>query len=467
MAAPARFRAWIVAFTLWFPVMDACAQAPDFTALVERYSAAVVSINAEGPAGSEGSPFDYFRHFFDRPPGSPGVPGLPGPGIPDVPGAPDLQPPMVSMGSGFLISTDGWVITNAHVIEGAESVTIGLSDRREFTARVVGIDRPTDIALLKVEGANLPSTTLGNSSSLKVGQWVLAMGSPFGLERTATQGIISALGRTLPGDSYVPFIQTDAAVNPGNSGGPLFSLDGRVIGINSQIYSNSGGYMGVSFAIPINTAMEVVDQLKKTGRVERGWLGILIQDITPDLAKSFGLDAPRGALVSEVLKDGPGAKAGLQVGDVIVRFNNIPVQRSSELPPLVARTKPGTEVTLAVVRDKKERRITVRVEQLPDQPDETPAPEPTPSSSRIGVQVAPLPERLQGQMEGVLVTTVTGGAAARAGIQPGDVIVRIDTTRIRDVETFEKVVAQLPSKKPIPILVLRGGGTFFLTITLP
>jgi serine protease Do len=380
---------------------------------------------------------------------------------------PDFQPPMISMGSGFLISTDGWVITNAHVIEGADEVTIGLSDRREFTARVVGVDRPTDIALLKVEAINLPSTTLGNSNGLKVGQWVLAMGSPFGLERTATQGIISALGRTLPGDSYVPFIQTDAAVNPGNSGGPLFSLDGKVIGINSQIYSNSGGYMGVSFAIPINTAMEVVDQLKKNGRVERGWLGILIQDITPDLAKSFGLDRPRGALVSEVLQKGPAAKAGLQVGDVIVRFNTVAVQRSSELPPMVARTKPGTQITLTVVREGKEIKVPVRIEQLPDQPEQEAPPEPTPSSSRIGVQVAPLPDRLKGQVEGVLVTGVTGGAAARAGIQPGDVILRINNGKVGSVEAFEKIVAELPAGQPIPILVLRGGGTFFLSITLP
>ncbi|MGE0081007.1 MAG: DegQ family serine endoprotease [Thiohalomonadaceae bacterium] len=449
---------WAPALVLWLTLAAGTTIAqgqPDFTVLVERYGSAVVSVNAETPVGGfgqmpipEDSPFyDYFRRFFEIPPRGP------------------QMRPEVSMGSGFIISSNGFVLTNAHVLEGAKTVTIGLKDRRELKARVVGVDRPTDIALLKVEADKLPVVQLGNSNQLKVGQWVLAIGSPFGLEHTATQGIISALGRSLPGDSYVPFIQTDAAVNPGNSGGPLFDLDGRVIGVNSQIYSNSGGYMGVSFAIPINVAMEVAEQLKTTGKVQRGWLGVLVQDVTPELARSFGLERAQGALVSRVLPEGPAGKAGIEVGDVITAYNGKAIERSSDLPPLVARTRPGERATLGIVRGGKSRDIRITVEQLPETPEaETPV---QPPPGRLGITVGALPPPMAKEMQGVLVLGVGDGPAAQAGIREGDVIQRIDNTRVTSPEEFERLVEKLPAGKPIPVLIARGGDSYFVTLTLP
>jgi serine protease Do len=450
---------WAPALLLWLTTAGCgtpLAQAqPDFTALVDRYGAAVVSVNAETPISGYGqmpfpedSPFfDYFRRFFETPPQGP------------------QMRPEVSMGSGFIISRDGFILTNAHVLEGAKTVTIGLKDHREFKAKVIGLDRPTDIALLKVEAENLPVVRLGNSNQLRVGQWVLAIGSPFGLEQTATQGIISALGRSLPGDSYVPFIQTDAAVNPGNSGGPLFNLDGRVIGVNSQIYSNSGGYMGVSFAIPINVAMEVVDQLKTTGKVERGWLGVLVQDVTAELAKSFGLENAAGALVSRVLAEGPAGKAGIEVGDVITAYNGEPIRRSSDLPPLVARTRPGDTATLTVVRGGKARDVKITVEQLPEAPEAQAPAEPPPG--RLGLTVGALPPAIAGEMQGVLVLGVGEGPAAQAGIREGDIIQRINNTAVNSPEEFERLVEKLPTGQPIPVLIARDGDSYFVTLTLP
>lgn len=449
---------WAPRLLLWLTLVAGAPLAqgqPDFTVLVERYGDAVVSVNAETPAGGlgqmpipEDSPFfDYFRRFFEIPPQGP------------------QMRPEISMGSGFIISGDGFILTNAHVLEGAKTVSIGLKDRRELKARVVGVDRPTDIALLKVDANELPVVQLGNSNQLKVGQWVLAIGSPFGLEQTATQGIISALGRSLPGDSYVPFIQTDAAVNPGNSGGPLFNLDGRVIGVNSQIYSNSGGYMGVSFAIPINVAMEVVEQLKTTGKVSRGWLGVLVQDVTPELARSFGLDKAQGALVSRVLPQGPAGKAGVEVGDVITGYNGKAIERSSDLPPLVARTRPGQRGTLTVVRGGKSREVPITIEQLPETPASEPSPQPPPG--RLGITVGPLPPQMAQEMRGVLVLGVGDGPASEAGIREGDVIQRIDNTRVTSPEEFERLVEKLPAGKPIPVLITRGGDSFFVTLTLP
>ena len=452
---------WAPALLFWLtlmgPVGSAAQAQPDFTQLVERYGSAVVSINAEAAVGGgygqmpfpEDSPFfDYFRRFFETPPGQ----------------GPQMRPE-VSMGSGFIISQDGFIITNAHVLEGAKTVSIGLHDQRELKAEVIGIDQPTDIALLKVDARNLPVVRLGDSNRLRVGQWVLAIGSPFGLEQTATQGIISALGRALPGDSYVPFIQTDAAVNPGNSGGPLFDLDGRVIGVNSQIYSNSGGYMGVSFAIPVNVAMDVVEQLKTTGKVERGWLGVLVQDVTPDLAKSFGLQQAQGALVSRVLEKGPAGNAGIEVGDVIIAYNGKPIRRSSDLPPLVARTRPGQTATLTVVRQGKSRDVKLTVEQLPEAPE---AQAPTaPPPGRLGITVGPLPPALASETQGVLVLGVGDGPAVRAGIREGDIIQRVDNTAVKSPEEFERLVEKLPAEQPIPVLIARDGDSYFVTLTLP
>jgi len=445
---------------IWSTVAPA-AEYPDFVTLVERYSPAVVSIQTKSepkerprrghPSIPENSPFhDYFKRFFDE--------------MPDLPAQ-----PRSSVGSGFIVSADGYIVTNAHVVEDVGSIVVGLSDRSELTAQVIGKDKRSDIALLKVKtDAALPTVKLGDAGKVKVGQWVLAIGSPFGFERTATQGIISALGRNLPSDNYVPFIQTDAAVNPGNSGGPLFNLDGEVIGVNSQIYSRSGGYQGVSFAIPVDVAMDVVDQLKSGGKVARGWLGVLIQEVTPDLAQSFGLDKPRGALVGQVMAEGPAHDAGVKTGDIIVAFNGQPVKHSSDLPLLVGRTRPGTRAALAVIRDGKEHTLTVQIEQLPDEGKLQQAIIAEPSSdNRLGLTVTELPPDQRKQNGGVLVKDVDDGPATSAGIRPGDVIARINNADVSDVGQFAELVKQLPAGRPIPVLVRRDNGALFLALTIP
>lgn len=441
------------------------ADVPDFTQLVEQYSSAVVSINAtpgeqESSGGSdilprlpipEDSPFhDYFRRFFEQ--------------LPEAPS----QRPRTSLGSGFIISADGYIMTNAHVTEDADKITVGLNDRRELSAKVVGKDPRSDIALLKIEADNLPVVEIGDSSKLKVGQWVLAIGSPFGFEHTATQGIISALGRSLPSDTYVPFIQTDAAVNPGSSGGPLFNLDGEVIGINSQIYSRTGGYMGLSFAIPINVAMDVADQLKQYGKVSRGWLGVMIQEVTPDLARSFDLDKPHGALVSQVMEDSPAQKAGVKAGDIIVSFNGTAINRSAELPPLVGRVRPGTKAPVTVIRDGEEKTLQIEIEELPEEPMQRAAAEPAPAN-RLNLTVANLtPEQRERQdTQGVAVKEVNQGPAAQAGIRPGDIIVRLNNQPVNDVAEFERLVKELPAGRPVPVLIQRGDGALFLAVTIP
>ncbi|HRC71468.1 MAG TPA: DegQ family serine endoprotease [Candidatus Competibacter sp.] len=455
---------WLLAVLglLWAATVRA-AEYPDFVTLVERYSPAVVSIQTKSepkeqrprrghPAIPENSPFhDYFKRFFEE--------------MPDMPSG-----PRSSVGSGFIISADGYVVTNAHVVEDMSSIVVGLSDRTELAAQVIGADKRSDIALLKVKtDTKLPTVKFGDSAKVKVGQWVLAIGSPFGFERTATQGIISALGRNLPSDNYVPFIQTDAAVNPGNSGGPLFNLDGEVIGVNSQIYSRSGGYQGVSFAIPIDVATEVIDQLKTGGKVARGWLGVMIQEVTPELAQSFGLDKPRGALVGQVLADGPAQKAELKTGDIIVAFNGQPVQHSSDLPLLVGRTRPGASAALTVVREGKEHTLNAKIEQLPDEAKLQPAPnDKAPTADRLGLTVVDLPpeKRKQGG-SGVLVKEIADGPAASAGIRPGDIISRINNVDVSDAGQFADLLKQLPVGRPLPVLVRRENGALFLALTIP
>ena len=403
------------------------------------------------PSIPENSPFhDYFKKFFEQ--------------MPDLP-----SQPQSSVGSGFILSPDGYIVTNAHVVEDMDSIVVGLHDRTELPAQIIGKDSRSDIALLKVKAdASLPTVKLGDAHKLKVGQWVLAIGSPFGFERTATQGIISALGRNLPSDNYVPFIQTDAAVNPGNSGGPLFNLDGEVIGVNSQIYSRSGGYQGVSFAIPIDVAMDVVDQIKAGGKVSRGWLGVLIQEVTPELAQSFNLDKPRGALVGQVMADSPAQKAGVKTGDIIVAFNGQPVRHSSDLPLMVGHTRPGTSTPLAVIRDGKEQTLTIQLEELPEDTKLQQAIAEPPSRNRLGLIVTEVPhdKRKKGD-QGVLVKDVADGPAASAGIRPGDVIVRLNNVEITDTGQFVDVVKQLPSSRPIPVLVKRDSGSLFLALTVP
>jgi serine protease Do len=435
------------------------AEFPDFTELVELYSPAVVSINATGersgphlgppPGIPEDSPFyEYFKRFFEQ--------------------EPEFGPPspLASKGSGFIISADGLVLTNAHVLEGANEVLVGLSDRSELKAEVVGADPRSDVALLKVDADNLPTVKIGDPSTLKVGQWVLAIGSPFGFDYTATQGIISSLGRNLPSGGYVSFIQTDAAVNPGNSGGPLFNLNGEVIGVNSQIYTRSGGYQGVSFAIPIDVAMDVAEQLKTTGRVSRGWLGVMIQEVTSELAESFGLDKPKGALVGQVLVDSPAEAAGLAAGDIIVAFNDQPVGTSRELPPMVGRIRPGKAATVTVIRDGKEQVLTVTIEELPD--DLQKRAYLGGARNRLKLKVSDLPAELRSETKGVSVNEVEeDGPAGRAGIQPGDIIVRLNNKDVIDTNQFEALVKELPEDKPLPVLVQRGEGALFLALTIP
>lgn len=459
------FRLPVVLGLLWSMAVGA-AEYPDFATLVEHYSPAVVSIQTKIEAKDrerdrdqgrrdrspfpENSPFhDYFKKFFEQ--------------MPDI-----AAQPRSSVGSGFIISADGYIVTNAHVVEDVDSIVVGLNDRTELPAQVIGKDRRSDIALLKVKtDAALPAVKIGDVQKAKVGQWVLAIGSPFGFERSATQGIISALARNLPNDNYVPFIQTDAAVNPGNSGGPLFNLDGDVIGVNSQIYSRSGGYQGVSFAIPIDVAMDVVEQLKAGGKVTRGWLGVLIQEVTPELAQSFGLDKPHGALIGQVMADGPAQGAGIKAGDIIIAFNGQPVRHSSDLPLMVGRTRPGTSVPISVIRDGKEQTLTLQIKELPEDAKLQRAMTEPSARNRLGLAVVELPagQRKKGD-QGVLVKDVDEGPAANAGIQPGDVIVRINNQEINDVGRFAELVKDLPTGRPIPVLVKRENGALFLALTL-
>ncbi len=400
----------------------------------------------------DNSPFrDFFREFGQRQP---------------------REREMQGSGSGFIVSADGKILTNAHVVEGADTVTVRFSDNTEHLAKVVGKDKQTDVALLKVDAKNLPTVKLGNSDQLSVGEWVLAIGSPFGLDYSATQGIVSALSRSLPNESYVPFIQTDVAVNPGNSGGPLFNTRGEVVGINSQIYSNTGSYAGLSFAIPINTVRSVMVQLDKSGHVTRGWLGVQIQNVTSDLAQSFGMDKPHGALVGGVDSDGPAGKAGVQTGDVILSFNGQAVHDSADLPPLVGATPVGSKVDLKLLRDGRELTVRPTVGTLKDAARQAAVPKAGATSKavlNVGVQALTDAQRKQLDIGsgGVLITQVKPGPAARAGIQPGDVVLKIGGKEIKDPEHFVSLVRDLPRGKPIAFLIQRQQGRLFVAVNLP
>ncbi len=437
---------------------------PDFRTLVKQNQAAVVNISTtqSRPEGAEGFGFDLpenhpFNEFFRRF----GQPNMPAPR------------PAQSLGSGFIISDDGTVLTNAHVVKDADEIVVRLSDQRELQAELVGLDERSDVAVLKIDASGLPTLKLGNSDTLEVGEWVLAIGSPFGLDFTATQGIVSALGRSLPSDSYVPFIQTDVAVNPGNSGGPLLNTQGQVVGINSQIYSRSGGYQGVSFAIPINTAMQVARQIESQGYVSRGWLGVSIQNVTQDLARSFGLDRPRGALVANVLEDSPAAKAGIEPGDIILEFNGQSVSSSSALPPIVGETPVGSRVPVLVLRDGKRKTLKAKIEELKDQdgravPARSSQDE---SMTGLGVQVRDLTdderETLGIERGGVVIVGMErDGPAARAGIRKGDVIRRVGRSSIDSARQLRKLVDDLPKGKPVSVLVQRGDNPLFVAITI-
>ena len=441
---------------------------PDFSTLVQQNEAAVVNITVTGKK----QPAVVMRGFPDEDeednPLAPFFKQFPMPPMPH--GGKNM--PVQGFGSGFIISADGYLITNYHVVDGTEKITVKLNDKREFPAKVIGRDSQSDIALLKIAATGLPTVSFGDADSLKVGQWVFAIGAPFGLERTATKGIVSALGRSLPNDTYVPFIQTDVPINPGNSGGPLFDLDGKVVGVNSQIFSRSGGYMGLSFAIPANVAMEVVAQLKADGQVTRGWMGVTLQEVTQDLARSFNLEQPRGALVAEVSADGPAVRAGLKAGDIIVAYAGKPVNDSADLPPLVGSTKPGASKTLTVIRDGKEREITVTLGQLPDKnkdKDELALNRaPDDGSPRLNVVVADLPAGQRGRGEGgVRVQQVGPGPAAEAGVQPGDILVSLNNQKIRDAAHLQQLVKELPRGKRVPLLVKRDEGALYLAVEIP
>ncbi|HWI15776.1 MAG TPA: DegQ family serine endoprotease [Burkholderiales bacterium] len=439
------------------PSAPAAAALPDFTSLVAANGPAVVNITVtqkaektafEGmPQGMD--PSDPFYQFFRRF-------GMPAPGNPA---------PAHGLGSGFIVSPDGLILTNAHVVADASEVTVKLTDKREFRAKVVGVDRPTDVAVIRIDAKDLPTVKLGDSNQVKVGEWVVAIGSPYGFENTVTSGIVSAKARTLPDETYVPFLQTDVAVNPGNSGGPLFNMRGEVVGINSQIYSRSGGYQGLSFAVPIDVAVQVKDQLLKHGTVTRGRLGVTIQDVNQALADSFGLKQPGGALVSAVEKDSPAAKAGIEPGDVITRYGDTAITGSSQLPVVVASTTPGKRVPIEVVRKGKTRTIDVAVGELKSAKVAAAAIDAA-TPGKLGVAVRPLAaaERQQLGVKSGLVVEQVSGPAARAGLQPGDVILSLNGTPVTTADQLKGLLAK--AGKHVAVLVQREDMKTFVPIDL-
>ncbi|MDF3931491.1 DegQ family serine endoprotease [Pseudomonas citronellolis] len=448
------------------------AELPDFTTLVEKASPAVVNISttqkvpdqvASGQMPDlEGLP-PMFRDFIERsmPRGQGGQRTPKG-------GQREAQ----SLGSGFIISDDGYVMTNNHVVADADEIVVRLSDRSEHKAKLIGADARSDVALLKIDAKGLPTLKLGDSDKLKVGEWVLAIGSPFGFDHSVTAGIVSAKGRSLPNENYVPFIQTDVAINPGNSGGPLLNLQGEVVGINSQIFTRSGGFMGLSFAIPIDVAMNVADQLKKGGKVSRGWLGVVIQEVSKDLAESLGLDKPAGALVAQLVQDGPAAKGGLQVGDVILSLNGQTINESADLPHLVGGMKPGDKASLEVFRDGSRKTLDMTIGNLPDEDEEVAAIEgqgAERSSNRMGVTVADLTAEQRKSLDikgGVVIKDVQDGPAAMIGLRPGDVITHLNNRQVESAKSFADIAKGLPKDKSVSMRVLRQGRASFITFKL-
>ena len=445
------------------------AQLPDFTEMVKTNGVAVVNISTTQKASPEaenapeeqqlpeGMPpelEEFFKRFLEEQGGG------------------YVPRDTTSLGSGFIISPDGYVLTNSHVVKDADEIVVKLSDRRELLAKVIGSDARTDVALLKVEAKDLPAVTIGDPNKLQVGEWVLAIGSPFGFEQSVTAGIVSAKGRSLPGGNYVPFIQTDVAINPGNSGGPLFNMDGKVVGINSQIYSRTGGFMGLSFSIPMDVVMNVVEQIKVSGKASHGWLGVQIQDVTRELAESFGMKKPQGALVSKIIPGSPADKADLQIGDIITEFNGQQIETSGDLPPMVGITPIDEKATLKIIRQGENKTIEFKVGLLPDENEQlAKAKQPSkPANKRLGVSVIDLTdvqrEALQVAKNGVLVQEVAKGVAKEAGIQRGDVILRIQNNIVRDVADFDKIVKKLPAGQSVAILIQRQGNPVFLAIKL-
>lgn len=468
MKARVLFQGWVLALCWMAGAAQAANSLPDFTQLVEKEGKAVVNISTTGTVkesadnalGQEEDPFDLFRRF-----------GFPVPPARSQPREYKTQ----SLGSGFIIESNGYVMTNAHVIANADEITVKLTDKRAFKAKVVGSDARTDVALLKIDATDLPKVDLGDVNKLKVGEWVVAIGSPFGLESSVTAGIVSAKERSLPDENFVPFIQTDTAVNPGNSGGPLFNLNGEVVGINSQIYSRSGGYMGLSFAIPIDVAMKVVGELKAHGKVARARLGVSIQEVNEDLAKSFGLSKPAGALVGGVDKSGPADKAGVKAGDILLMLDGQTIASTGDLLKLVGNLKPGTKVTLQIWRDKVSRNLDVILGEL-EAADSNSAKreyrngkvQPN-DAGRFGWQLQELDPRQQktlGVKFGLLVRGVSG-ASAKAGLEAGDVIVGVAAHELTSVEQFRQLLSAVKAGDAVPLRIIRQGQSLFLTLKVP
>ncbi|MEO8164234.1 MAG: DegQ family serine endoprotease, partial [Betaproteobacteria bacterium] len=447
------FRTAVLFLLLWVPPLSfsQVQGLPDFSDLVDKQGPAVVNVSTTSTAHGAGAPspvpeddpfYDFFRRF----------------------GPPPRDYETRSLGSGFIVSADGYILTNAHVVDMADEVTVKLNDKREYKAKVIGADKRTDVAVIKIEATGLPAVRIGDPEKLRVGEWVLAIGSPFGFESTVTAGIVSAKGRSLPQENYVPFIQTDVAINPGNSGGPLFNLKGEVVGINSQIYSRTGGFMGLSFAIPIDVAMDISNQLRTTGRVSRGRIGVVIQEVTRELADSFGLPKSAGALVNSVEKGGPADKAGIEASDVILKFDGKLVTSSSDLPRIVAQTRPGSKVTAQIWHKGAPRDITITVGEMPE---EKVAQRPVRKEGKPGNVVARLglalselsPEQRRelGASAGLLVEEAQG-AAAKAGIRRGDVLMAINNQDVKSVEQLNQLLGQFEKARSVALLIRRGDG---------
>ncbi|HZR68966.1 MAG TPA: DegQ family serine endoprotease [Burkholderiales bacterium] len=461
----------LVALSLWLPLVlyAQVRELPDFSDLAEKQAPAVVNISTtqtrerratpQIPDLDENDPlYDFFRRFIPRQPG---------------PGQGPRQFESRSLGSGFIIGTDGYILTNAHVVDAADEITVRLTDKREFKARVIGADKRTDIALLKIDAGSLPTVRFGDPNRLRVGEWVVAIGSPFGFDSTVTAGIVSAKGRSLPQENFVPFIQTDVAINPGNSGGPLFNLKGEVVGINSQIYSRTGGFMGLSFAIPIDVAMDIQNQLRQYGRISRGRIGVVIQEVSKELAESFGLQKPVGALVNAVEKGGPAEKAGIESGDIILKFNGKPVDSSSDLPRIVGSTRPGSKAGMELWRKGATREVTVTVGELPEDrvaTREKGKPKPTEqAANRLGLVVADLSAEQRRELKlngGVAVEDVR--ANSRADVRPGDVITAVTskgrTTELKSADQFNRLLAQIDRNTALTLHVRRGESNLFVTV---